>query len=269
MTKIKVASLITATVGMIIAISLIFTDTEKFPLWLTLAVPIFGIVTSYVQFIYNNWDVAFILWHKILAWFQGETVSWTGSCKFLTNTDFDFRVMVKEFTSDLKNSFKGSKITKLVIHENNASFGFDYLGYERNIDLFLDIRTDYKQLRLKYSSTSSYNDSKKEHVNFLSFIEIFSKKFVFYPNPNTKRTNPLYSVEIIFSKFNPFYRLTIKHLGKPESIKFELKFQEEDAQIHIYNKKLEIHTEGKDTLAKILKDYIALSSIEFKLKPTV
>lgn len=261
MTNKKVTILITATALMIASIYLAVVDSTNFPVWLAIATSIFGVASSYLQFIYNNWDDAFILINKLFAWFKGDTVSWKGSFKFFTNTEFEFRDLVKEFTNDLKNYLTGAKITNLDIHESNATFRLEYLGYERNIDLFLDKRIDYSQLRLKYSSTTSYKDSKKEHVNFLNLIEIFSKKFVFYPNPNTKRTNPLYSVEIIFSKFNPFYRLTIKHLGTPENISFALKFKENGADVHIYNKKLEIHTEEKDTMAKILNDYVALSSI--------
>lgn len=262
----KKIMIILSTVYVIAAVVISFINPEKASYWINVGNTVVAVLIAYFQILYSNSKVVFIWSNKVIAWFKHETVVWIGSYKFSfrVRQDYSFDEDVKGFIRRIGILYPEAKIESLKINSQSATFRFIHAGYPRNISLYLDYHDDENyQIRIKYESSLSYCDSKKEIKRFDDFLNEVSKghEIIGSDTAKDKALLELYSVKISFSKFNPFYRLTVKNISKVKNISFNLSFKDGGAFIETTKNTLKASSKDKNELLSVLKDYVALSSI--------
>ncbi len=150
------------------------------------------------------------------------------------------------------------------INDQSATFKFNYAGYPRELAVYANfLETDLVKLQLSYECSLSYKDSKKEINRFSCFLSEVSKGHEIIGTDTAEQNSQLesYSVKISFSKFNPFYRLTVKNVSDVKDIKFLLSFTEGRTTIKTNRNTLNVSSKDKDELLSVLENYVALASI--------
>lgn len=235
------------------------------PEWLDAINTIIAAILAYSQFLYSNSKNVFIFVNKILSNLKNDTVVWKGSYKFsLWSDNYFFCEHVKSLKKRIEKKFTKGKIKHLKINKTSATFKFFDKGYSRDISLYVDkIGEDMYQIRFSYECSLSYRDSKQEIERFSELLSEVSKGYSVIGSDEAEDNSQLdlYSVKISFSKFNPFYRLTVKNISDVEDINFTLKFIDDETTVEIGNNTLSASAKKKEKLLSVLKNYVALSSI--------
>ncbi|HDP1318803.1 MULTISPECIES: hypothetical protein [Enterococcus] len=255
-----------ATIFLLVSIVLSIWKPDDAPRWIEAFNTILAAVLAYIQFIYSNSKDFFIFVNKLLAWIKHETVVWTASYKFSfrSNSEYSFGDDVQGFKNRITTKFPEAKVQHLKINDESASFKFNYAGYPREITIHVDHKeADLFQIRLTYECSLSYKDSKKEIDRFSYFLSEISKNHEVIGTDTAEQKSQLevYSVKISFTKFNPFYRLTVKNVSDVKDIKFNLSFTEGESTIKTNKNTLNVSSRDKNELLSVLENYIALASI--------
>lgn len=257
---------IIATIILIASVSLTLLKPDKAPNWIEGFNAILVAIIAYSQFIYTHSKEFFILVNKMIAWFKGDTVSWSSSYKFSFHAEDSYRFQedIEGFRNRLKDSFKDAKLSRVSINENSAYMNMDYLGYTRTLEIHLDLKEqNISQIKFFYKCSLSYKDSKSEIKRFSEVLDLISKnhKVISSDSANHPSQLELYSIKMSFSRFNPFYKLSVKNISNIKDVRFRLTFVEDDTTIKITNNSLSAISKNKNNLFNVLKDYVALSNI--------
>ncbi|HFD1744218.1 TPA: hypothetical protein QFP15_000806 [Enterococcus faecium] len=258
--------ILVATFVLVASIIFSICKPDDAPGWIESINTILAAVLAYFQFIYSNSKDVFIFVNRLLARVKQETVVWKASYKFSfkLNSEYSFSEDIRGFIKRINKQFPDGKIERLKINDQSATFKFMYEGYPRELSVYADSsESDLVRLTLNYECSLSYKDSKKEIDRFSWFLSEVSKGHEIIGTDTAEHNSQLeiYSVKISFSKFNPFYRLTVKNVSDVKDIKFCLSFTEGKTTIKTNRNTLKVSSKDKDELLSVLKNYVALASI--------
>ncbi|KRK54242.1 hypothetical protein FD42_GL001151 [Lentilactobacillus hilgardii DSM 20176 = ATCC 8290] len=228
-------------------------------------VTVFSLTTTLVIYGYNHWKFLFVYWRKFCACLWGDTVSWTGKYVFYLDAEQDFVQLAKEFRKKVLNqtdvTCEDGKIQK-----DSANFTFNFKGLQNKIKIERSSANDYDEIVLKYSSSTSYRDSKKQVENFQKIIKKLSaaspQQIDLSKFRDSQGLKERLSVTISMRKYNPFYRLTLRHFDGDEGIlKWNMVLTEDDLKVEIKKHMLRATSSNEEKIIDVLKNYIALSTV--------
>lgn len=216
------------------------------------------------QVLLNQSSLVFMSWQRIKIYFKGDTVAWRGTYKFFIKDDYSFKEnnhifidkLKEEGEVKIKNEQEGQGYYKFILEKD---------GYDKQININCDLGFEgYYQVKISASSSAAYKDSKLEFGKYLELVEKYVSP---YSKINVKepiKLKEIYSVVIEFRKYNPFYRIMVKHIeeNKDTKLSFNLSFKEGNSRISIKNKSLEINSPEKKDIENILNKYIPISNIK-------
>ncbi|MCK1255388.1 hypothetical protein MX101_04805 [Streptococcus uberis] len=230
----------------VISIICIWFVPQEFPFWSNLSKTI-PLVLTVIIISYNNIAYFYKSIRRLVMFIKGDTVSWSSSFKCNINSP------IEEIHSNIENFIHKEKFKVIKKSETKYNLGLLENGIYKHIEIFITQISDGYRFKIQYTSSVSYKDSRTQFQEFESLIDRLLQNF--------RYTNCSYSIKIIFSKFNPFYILTIKHIDKPKKLNFILTFEDDGLAVKIYPNSLEASSSERNKILKIFKDYITVSSI--------
>lgn len=209
--------------------------------------------------IYYEIDIIYIFWNKILAYFFLKTIVFKAtSHRHISNevSILDIEQHITRCLVNKKYTFKqkwGFERTDdfLIMTVSDPS------GIKTTIKMMLQQVNDHQLISFTIDNQVAYRSVRHQWDEFRSLSDDFFSNFAKVSN-----TNDRYDVAIStdkMKKYNPFYRLTVRHLGKTEIQKFDLKFKDKNLEVtttmnKIYGTSSDIHD-----IERLIKEYIPLS----------
>ncbi len=242
---------------------------DTIPAWFKNISAISSALIAYFLFLKDHSIKVFILWNKLKGLFKRDTIAWKGTYKFsFYEENYNFIKDVDSLIKRIKLTFEDDVEIKHIDNnnENYASFTIMLKGYNRMIRVYNKPSIDENTYRLsvEYEVSVSYSDSRTEIKRYNEFLNVLSKshKVIGKESITDNSEKELYAINLSFSKYNPFYGLSIKHIDdKAKSVKFNLKFEVENIKITTTKNTLKAVSENKEQLINVLNDYVALSTI--------
>lgn len=257
------------TIVLAVALYTSIAGSEDIPNWLSNLSSILSAVIAYFLFLKDHSIKVFLYWNRIKGYFKKDTVAWIGTYKFsFYDEEYNFREDVYSLIERIKITFDGDVSVKSIDNdnENYATFTMMLNGYNRIIRVHHNQSLDENihKLTISYEVSISYSDSRTEIYRYSTFLDLLNKnhKVIGREAITDNSEKEIYAVNLSFSKNNPFYGLTIKHIDeKAKSVKFNLKFEVENIKITTTKNTLKAVSTNKEQLVNVLKDYVAISTI--------
>ena len=204
-------------------------------------------IVPIIAALYSEIDWLYIHWNKFRAYLFLKTVSFTPkSSKFLKET-ITLNQLEKQTRSILKeNDYSINEATFSKTHEDIYIDIESTRGIRNKLSISLHPESNGQRLIFKADYQLAYRDVKKQWDSFLSL-----------------RDN-LFDVTIKTDKhreYNPFYRMTVRHLGKKEVKKFDLQFKDNDLSVKTTLNKIYGTSINRQDIEKLIKEYIPLSRL--------
>lgn len=216
-------------------------------------IPIFSALYSEIDWIY-------ISCNKIKAYFFLKTVKFTPKSSRYIDDGISITKLEKSIRKLLKDY--SYKINEAFIKITDEDLYIPVISVEGlNVKLTINIHQESSgwRLTLKSEYQIAYRDVSKCWNAFLKIRdELFSE------SAKTSNSKDRYDVTINTDnskKYNPFYRLTIKNVGKPKVQSFNLKFTDENLSITTNMHKIYGSSKYRQDIEKMIKDYVPLSKI--------
>lgn len=213
-----------------------------------------------VSALYSEVDLIYIYFNKARAYFFLKTVSFTPkSSRFIVNniTVDELEQQIYEIIKAESYTFDSSTILKT--HEDFYLEIESINGLKNKLTLNLHSENDIQRLTIKADYQIAYRDVKEQWYAFLKLRnELFSHCSI------ARNTTERFDVTINTDKqkkFNPFYRLTVRHVGKKEDKKFSLEFKDKNLLVKTNNNKIYGTSNNYKDIEKLIKEYVALSRI--------
>lgn len=222
---------------------------------LTNFIAIVPIVTG----LYSEIDWIYVNWNKLRAYFLLKTVSFIPK----SSKNINVRVKIQDIDSKIRQVLKENsyEIIESAFKSSHENLEYDIVsknGIKSKINFDCSAKDiDRSLIVLKQDFQVSYRDVKKEWKEFLILRD---ELFSFFPKNDGD--DERYDVSIITDKskqYNPFYRLTIRHIGKKKIEKFELKFTDDDLSIKTNLNKIYGTSKKRDSIEKLILEYVPLS----------
>lgn len=218
-------------------------------------------IVPVITVLYTEIDFIYIMFNKTRAYFSASTISFSTKFQYITisndnlqEIEGNFRKVIRELGLTFNESKAPRNTNETLYFRINSLKGieFDAIVTRQKID-DEDIR-----LILKFEYQISYRDVK---AKWNEFEKIRNNFFATYAmKQGTKQRYDL-TIKTSQTKFNPFYRLTVRHLGSTNVENFILKFSDESTQITTSPQKIHATSPNPESMNKVIKEYVPLSKI--------
>ena len=217
----------------------VYNDWYKF---LMGAIPaVFLILKIY----YDKSKYVFTYFRKKHAWLKNPGVHWFCSYVYKLDNDISFRDLSKKYIEELRKENYDIKDIY------NTDYKLLFSINNRNLSIYYDDRE--QEIKIEYGSNVSYKES----------INLFEDDFLFYKrifeNLTANTNEYFYTVNLRFTKYNPFYSLYIKNYADIKIENFKLKYSVDKLKIEISDKVMFIHSDDEKSIIKALKNYLIVS----------
>lgn len=219
---------------------------------INISITIIGLVTAYIQILYKESLSVFLHWRKICSKFNRDTVVWNSSSKYTFSNDLKLKHLdkISRTFQDIPNVVISSKrntsesIELQLIYENVLhTVILSFVNYD-----------EYSNLIINYNTSVSYPNSKEEFNKFIKLSDVVKKELSELIN-----SDELHSIDITFTKSNPFYKFIVNHIDESKNAKFHLQFKEDENDVNIYNNKIKITSKSILYIRNVLGNYIVVS----------
>lgn len=218
----------------------------------------FSVSSAYIQFLYSQSNNVFIIWNKyVLSFFRNSTSAWSATHRYYLK---DFNID-KEF-DNLVNSLKrsGWRIEKKSCNNRKIEVTASLDGLKRTFKIYETEKSECIQVKFSYETSINTRQANTEWKNFKRVISKFEEALPLLRGiPQEERA--IYVISIKLNKYNPFYRLAIRHLDKPQKVKFKLSFTEDDVYVEIEPHTIKATSDNIESIEKVLSDYIVMSRL--------
>lgn len=216
-------------------------------------IPVFAALYSEVDWIY-------IQANKVRSYFSAKTVSFTPKFQYAVES----AVSIDQVKNDLDDSLKMLRQrvnTKRQQRHSEELIQYDVItetGLSYDLDLTVQNQEELTVLVLKVYYQVSYRDVNKTWKEFCQLQESLFNNFA-----RSSKSKPRYDVTIKTNtkNFNPFYRLTVRRLGKAEVQNFALKFTDGQLTVTTSEHKIYGSSGQRQDIDKLVKNYVPLSKI--------
>lgn len=209
--------------------------------------------------LYSEIDWIYINWNKLRAYLFLKTVSFTPkSSRFIDNYIgiSQLENLARSSLSTNNYTVEESSVRKT---EDNLCMRIVKDGLRSDLTLSFSKEPDEWRLTLKIDYQLAYRDVNKFWKSFISVRnELFSQL------AKTANSKERYDVTIQTTKeknYNPFYRLTIKHVGKSEIENFNLKFTDDNLTVTTNMNKIYGTSSNYQDIERLIKEYVPLSRL--------
>lgn len=193
---------------------------------------------------YDKSKYVFVFVRKIFAWAKNPGVHWSCSYLYYLEKNINFNDISRKYVDELRNS--GYHIKNINNSECRLSFTID----DSDINIYYESES---MIKIEFGSNISYRES----------IEIFENQFYTYKRPLenlTANTNEkIYTINLKFKKYNPFYSLYIKNYADIKVNIFVLRYNINNLDIEISDKEMVIRSDDEKSIQKALKNYLIVS----------
>lgn len=208
--------------------------------------------------LYSEIDWIYINFNKLKAYFLLKTVNFTvkSSRYIMGNTKIlEVEKVIRKILKD--SSYKIDEASFRKTHEDL----YFYITSQNNIHSKLTINlhpeSQGNRLTIKTNYQVAYKDVTKQWKHFIELRNgLFSSFSIKY---NTKERYDITIETDTMRKYNPFYRLTVRHVGKTSIKDFNLKFKDEALSVTTNMNKIYATSDKCDDIEKVLNDYVPLS----------
>ncbi|OLS09582.1 hypothetical protein AUQ39_05850 [Lacticaseibacillus casei] len=216
-------------------------------------IPVFAALYSEVDWIY-------IQVNKVRSYFSAKTVSFTPKFQYAVGDEISV-VQVKKNLDETLISLGQKVNTKRQQKYSEGLIHYDIVtesGLSYDLDLTVLDQEELTLLILKVHYQVSYRDVNKTWKEFCGLQEALFDNFA-----RSSESKPRYDVTIQtnIKNFNPFYRLTIRRLGKAEVQNFLLRFTDNQLTVTTSQHKIYASSDMRSDIDKVVKDYVPLSKI--------
>lgn len=253
MKKKKIMKIVGISVIYLVASAITLADPELFNFKsINIAITFIGLIAAYIQILYKESLSVFLFWRKFCSKFNRDTVVWNSSSKYTFSNELEFKHLDK-----ISRTFR--TIPNVVVSsERNTSDSIELqLTYENvlhTVNLSLINYDEYSNLIINYNTSVSYPNSKNEFNKYINFTDVIKRELRELSN-----SGELHSIDITFTKSNPFYKFIVNHIDESKNAKFHLQFKEDENDIHIYNNKIKVTSKSTLYIRKVLENYIVVS----------
>ena len=217
-------------------------------------------VVPIITALYTEIDWIYIHWNKLRAYFFLKTVSFTAkSYKHIEENKSitELEDCIRELLSLHKYKVDEAFIKRT--HED-LYFTTESESGVRNV-LVINARQDTRGqcITIKCDYQVAYRDVAIFWKSFLRLRNDFFAQFA-----QTKKSKERYDVTIKTDrtkKYSPFYRLTIKHIGKVKIERFNLTFRDGSLEVATNLNKIYGSSDNYQDIEKLIKEYIPLSKL--------
>ncbi|QMU86679.1 MULTISPECIES: hypothetical protein [Latilactobacillus] len=210
--------------------------------------------------LYTEVDWIYIKINKFLAFHSANTVSLEPRFSRISNSTRSLEEIDQKIRSILQNeNIKVyDKRSAPNNHENLYYTVLDENQLKFNLNLSKEPCKEGERISLKGEYQVSYRDVDKTWKEFVKLKSIifntFSNKEDEIPRADIMiRTNDV--------KFNPFYRLTVRHLDNKKIERFNLKFSEGDLEVTTSLHQIYATSKDEADIEKVISEYVPLSKI--------
>lgn len=245
----------------LLGISLVWTIVNFFK---AVASPDVVNITNFVGVIpiiaglYSEIDWIYINCNKLKAYFLLKTVNFTVKSSRYIMEDTQISEVEKIIRKILKaSSYKIDEASFSKTHEDL----YFYITSQNNIHTKLTINLHPEslgsRLTIKMNYQVAYRDVTKQWKKFIELRNgLFSNFSIKY---NTKERYDITIETDTMRKYNPFYRLTVRHIGEASVKDFKLNFKDEALSVTTYMNKIYATSDKCEDIEKVLNDYVPLS----------
>ncbi|MEY8435053.1 hypothetical protein AALA56_04335 [Streptococcus hyointestinalis] len=207
--------------------------------------------------LYSEIDWIYINWNKLRAYLFLKTVSFAPKSYKYIDDSIEFSDLESLVRSSLDTNDYMVEEAYVKRTEEDLYMRISKDGLKSDLTLNFHKKADGWLLIFKIDYQLAYRDVNKFWKSFISIRnELFSQ---FAKMPNSKER---YDVTIQTTKeknYNPFYRLTVKHIGKSEIKSFNLKFTDNKLTVTTNMNKIHGTSSNYQDIEKLIKEYIPLS----------
>ncbi|HET5664213.1 TPA: hypothetical protein ACL8T8_000911 [Streptococcus pneumoniae] len=217
-------------------------------------------IVPIIAALYSEIDWLYIHWNKFRAYIFLKTVSFTPkSSKFLKET-ITLNQLEKQIRSVLKeNDYSINEATFSKTHEDIYIDIESTRGIRNKLSISLHPESNGQRLIFKADYQLAYRDVKKQWDSFLSLRDnLFS---IYSREESSKERFDVIIKTDKHRKYNPFYRMTVRHLGKKEVKKFDLQFKDNDLSVKTTLNKIYGTSNNRQDIEKLINEYIPLSRL--------
>lgn len=217
-----------------------------------------SVIVSYVQFLYNQSNDVFIIWNKyVLSFFRHSTSAWSATHRYYLK-EFNIDTEFDNLLDSLKSA--GWRIEKRSCNNGKIEVTASLNGLKRTFEIYETEKSDCIQVKFSYETSINTRQANAEWKNFKRVISEFEEGLPLLREiPQEERA--IYVISIKLNKYNPFYRLAIRHLDKPKKVNFKLSFVENGVNVEIEPHTIKAISNSIESIEKVLNDYIVMSRL--------
>lgn len=202
-----------------------------------------------LNFTYGNVNKIFMIWKRVAVFCANPSVNWKMATIYnVTELRSD---TYERIFNNLNSMFDDFSFPNY--YNSNLS------NYEMKINqnkylITIDSMDECFEIRVSVNFRTSYRDSLKDlYSDYEQIEQVIRSSF-------DRPSNLSYLLVIELEKFNPFYKIYLKHYDKIEKFKFKMSYTNNNANVIISNNKISIEAKKLFDIKNISKNYIAISN---------
>lgn len=210
--------------------------------------------------LYSEIDWVYINWNKFRAYLFLKTVSFTPKSSRFLKENTTLSQLERKIRDELKTgNYFIDESTFRKTHEDIYMDIESERGIKSKLSISLHPESDGQRLILKADYQLAYRDVNKQWSTFLLLRDnLFAN---YSKEENSKERFDVTIKTDRHKKYNPFYRLTVRHLGKKDIKKFDLQFKDNALSVKTGINQIFGTSNNYKDIEKLIKEYIPLSRL--------
>ncbi|GAD41510.1 hypothetical protein Javan59_0058 [Streptococcus phage Javan59] len=217
-------------------------------------------IVPIIAALYSEIDWLYINWNKFRAYLFLKTVSFTPKSSKFLKQNITLNQLEKQIRTELK--MKNYSINEATFRKTHEDIYMDIestRGIKNKLSVSLHPENNGQRLIFKADYQLAYRDVKKQWDSFLLLRDnLFSN---YSREESSKERFDITIKTDKHRKYNPFYRLTVRHIGKKEIKKFDLQFKDNALLVKTTINKIYGTSNNHQDIEKLIKEYIPLSRL--------
>ncbi|MGF2030209.1 hypothetical protein ACQUFH_11910 [Lactococcus lactis] len=210
--------------------------------------------------LYSELDWFYIKINKIRAYFEANTVLFSPKFQYDTDMEITLQDLEKNFRNILSRTEHTINESRSIpnTHEDLYFKVKSYQGRIFDATINLHQNGDLKKIILKFEYQISYRDVQN---SWNEFDRIRNDFFANYSMSNSSDQRYEVIIQTDQTKFNPFYRLTVRHIGAKQIERFSLDFTDGDLRVKSTLHQIYGVSRNSESIKKMINEYVPLSKI--------
>ena len=205
-------------------------------------------------------QLSYIKINKIRAYFEANTVLFSPKFQYDTDMEITLQDLEKNFRNILSRTEHTINESRSIpnTHEDLYFKVKSYQGRIFDATINLHQNGDLKKIILKFEYQISYRDVQN---SWNEFDRIRNDFFANYSMSNSSDQRYEVIIQTDQTKFNPFYRLTVRHIGAKQIEHFSLDFTDGDLRVKSTLHQIYGVSRNSESIKKMINEYVPLSKI--------